>query len=199
MECWIYTFYMTRVCRWIKIITTDGWGCSVWNWDVVCNNISILSKDLVALKRAVMIRTVANKLGTFTPDSSGELDILGHDSNSFGVDGAQVGILEKTNEVCFASLLQSHDSWALESQIGLEILGDLTNKSLEWKFPDQKFSALLVTTDFSQGDGSGPVSVWFLHTSCGWGTFTCGLGSQLLSWGFATGGLTSGLLCTSHI
>ena len=70
-------------------------------------------------------------LSTFTTDAAGELDILGHDGDTLGVDGAQVGVLEQSNQVSLASLLQGHDGRALESEIGLEVLGDFTYKTLE--------------------------------------------------------------------
>ena len=44
-------------------------------------------------------------LGTFTTDTSGQLDILGHDGDTLGMDGAQVGIFKldviKVTENCF--------------------------------------------------------------------------------------------------
>jgi len=43
-------------------------------------------------------------------DTSGQLDILRHDGDTLGMDGAQVGVLKQTDEVSLASLLQSHDS-----------------------------------------------------------------------------------------
>ena len=49
-------------------------------------------------------------LSTFSTDSASELDVLGHDGDSLGVDGAQVGVFKQTNQVGFAGLLESHDS-----------------------------------------------------------------------------------------
>ena len=43
------------------------------------------------------------------------------------MDGAQVGVLEERDEVGLNGLLQSADGGRLESQVGLEVLGDLTN------------------------------------------------------------------------
>lgn len=50
----------------------------------------------------------------------------------------------------------------LEAEIGLEVLGDLTNQALERKLADEKLGRLLVATDFTESDGSGPVTVGFL-------------------------------------
>ena len=128
-----------------------------------------------------------NFLGTFTSDSAGELDVLWHNGDTLGVDCAQVGVLEKTDQVSLACLLKSQHGGALETQISLEVLGDFTYKTLERQFPDEELGALLVPSDFTEGDGSGPVSVWLLNTTSGWCTLTCGLCCQLFSWGLATG------------
>ena len=40
-----------------------------------------------------------NFLGTLATDTAGKLDVLGHDGDTLGVDGAQVGILEETDQV----------------------------------------------------------------------------------------------------
>ena len=37
-------------------------------------------------------------LGTFTTDTSGQLDILGHDGDTLGMDSAKVGVFEETDE-----------------------------------------------------------------------------------------------------
>jgi hypothetical protein len=38
-------------------------------------------------------------LSPLSADPPRELDILGHDGDPLGVDGAQVGVLEETNQV----------------------------------------------------------------------------------------------------
>ena len=43
-------------------------------------------------------------------DSSGELEILWHDSNSLGVDGSEVGVFEETDEVGLGGFLEGEDS-----------------------------------------------------------------------------------------
>ena len=163
-------------------------------------NSTILSGFFCGPKKGrYIVKARASNLSTFTTDSAGKLDVLWHDGDTLGVNGTQVGIFEKTNQVSLASLLESHNSRALESKISLEVLGNFTNQTLEGQFSDQQFSALLVTTDLSQCYGSWPVSVWLLHASCCWGTLTSSLGSKLLSWSLSSSGFTSGLLCTSHV
>ena len=72
-------------------------------------------------------RATDTDLGAFATDSSGQLDVFRHDGHSLGMDSAQVGVFEKTDQVSLASLLQRHDGGALETQIGLEVLRDFTH------------------------------------------------------------------------
>ena len=86
---------------------------------------------------AVCFESDASKhLRSFSADSAGQLNILWHDSDALGVNGAQVGIFKQTNKVGFACFLKSHDSRALETQVGLEILSDFTHKPLEGQLAD---------------------------------------------------------------
>ena len=138
------------------------------------------------------------RLSAFATDAAGQLDVLGHDGNSLGVDGAQVGVLEESNQVGLASFLKGHDSRALETQVSLEILSDLTDESLEGKLADQKLSALLVTPDLTQSHGTGPVTVGLLDSAgCGSALPGC-LGSELLPRSLASGRLTGSLLGSGH-
>lgn len=140
----------------------------------------------------------ASFLSSLSTDSPCQLNVLGHDGHSLGVDGAQVGVLKESDQVGLGSLLQGHDGRALEAQVGLEVLGDFTDQTLEGELADEQLSALLVTSDFSQSDGAGPVTMGLLDTSCGRGGLSCSLGGQLLTGGFASGGFSCGLLGTSH-
>ena len=114
------------------------------------------------------------------------------------MDRTQVGIFEKTNKVSLSSFLKSEDGRSLETKIGLEILSDLTDETLEGKLADEEVSGLLVTTDLTKGHGSGTVTVGLLDASGGGGGLTSGLGGELLAGGLASGGFTGGLLGTSH-
>jgi hypothetical protein len=137
-------------------------------------------------------------LGTLATDAPGQLDVLGHDGDTLGVDGAQVGVLEKTDEVSLAGLLESHDSRGLEPEVSLEVLGDLPDQTLEGELADEKLGGLLVPPDLSEGDCSGPVSVGLLDSAGSGGGFPGCLGGQLLPGGLASGGFTCGLLGTCH-
>ena len=115
------------------------------------------------------------------------------------MDGAQVGVLEEADQVSFAGLLQSHDGGRLEAQVGLEVLGDLTHQALEGQLADEELSALLVTADLAECDGTGPVPVWLLNAAGGRRALASGLGGELFAWGFAAGRFTCCLLCTGHV
>ena len=137
-------------------------------------------------------------LGSLSSDSARKLDVLGHDGDTLGVDGAQVGVLEKTDEVCLGCLLESENGGSLESQVRLEVLGDLSYESLEGKLSDEKVRGFLVSTDLTKSDGSGSVSVRLLHTSGGGGRFTRSLGGELFTGSFSSGGFSCGLFGTCH-
>ena len=128
----------------------------------------------------------------YTTDHSVQLDVLWHDGNPLGVDGAEVGVLEESHKVSLAGLLQSHHSRALEAQVSLEILGDLTNQPLEGQLADQQLSRLLVPgllvfdaiillpSDLPEGDCARPVTVGLLDSSSCRSRLAGSLGCQLL-------------------
>ena len=143
-------------------------------------------------------KKVLNFLSTLSTDTTGELDVLGHDGHTLSVDGTQVSVLEQTDEIGLASLLQSHDGRALEAEISLEVLGDLTDQTLEGELADEQLSGLLVSPDLTESHCARPVSVGLLHSASGWSGLASSLGGQLLSGGLASSGFTSSLLGTSH-
>ena len=115
------------------------------------------------------------------------------------MDGAKVGVLKETNEVSLRSLLKGHDGRALEAEVGLEVLGNLTDETLEGELADEKLGRLLVTPDLTESNCARPVTVGLLDTPGGWGRFAGSLGSKLLPWCLATSGFTGSLLGTSHL
>ena len=127
------------------------------------------------------------KLSTLSTDTAGKLDVLGHDSDTLGVDGTQVGVLEEANQVSLTGLLEGHDSRALEPQVSLEILGNLSDEMLEGELADEKLSGLLVSSDLTEGNCSRPVPVWLLDSAGGRGRLASSLGGQLLPGGLASG------------
>jgi hypothetical protein len=114
------------------------------------------------------------------------------------MDSSQVGILKETHKVSLRGFLKSTNGARLESEIRLEVLGNLTDETLEGEFADEELSGFLVATDFSEGDGSWAVSVGLLDSSGGGGRLAGSLGGKLLSGGFSSSGFTGSLLSTSH-
>ena len=143
-------------------------------------------------------RASAQRLRALAADAARELDVLGHDGDTLGVDGAQVGVFEEPDEVGLGGFLERRDGRRLESQVSLEVLGNLTDETLEWELSDEELGRLLVSTDLTESDGSRTVSVWLLDAAGGWGGLSGSLGGELLSWGLASGGFSCGLFGTSH-
>jgi hypothetical protein len=80
-----------------------------------------------------MIRPVYSQIDSLvalTTEAAGELDVLGLDGDTLGVDGAEVGILEEGDEVRLDGLLEGTDGGGLEAKIALEVLGNLTDLCL---------------------------------------------------------------------
>ncbi|GBP96946.1 hypothetical protein EVAR_77059_1 [Eumeta japonica] len=107
------------------------------------------------------------RLGALATDATGELYVLRHDGDAFGVYRAQIRIFEETDQVRLASLLEGHHGGALEPQVGLEVLRYLANESLKWQLTNQQLRALLIATDLAKGDSSRPVAVRLLHAAGG--------------------------------
>ena len=99
------------------------------------------------------------------------------------MDGSQVGVLEEGDKVSLSGLLQSHDGRGLEAEVGLggmsdhgmgkdtkriahlEVLSNLTNKTLEGELPDEELRRLLVATNLTESDGTGPEAMRLLDTT----------------------------------
>lgn len=138
------------------------------------------------------------ELSPFSPDASCQLDVFRHDGDSFGVDGAQVGVFEETHQICLAGLLERHHRRTLEAQIGLEVLGDLPHQTLEWQLAYQQFGTLLIAANFTKSDCSGPIAMGFFHSSGGRCALPGSFGGELLSGSLSSCRFTSCLLGTSH-
>jgi len=148
----------------------------------------------------VNIEIHAENLRALATEAAGQSEILWLDGDTLGVDGSEIGVFEERHEVSLSSLLEGHDSRRLEAEIGLEVLSDLTNETLEGELADQELSGLLVATNLAQGDGTRAEAMGLLHTTSrgGLGGLASGLGGELLTRGLATSGLAGGLLGASH-
>ena len=83
-----------------------------------------------------------------------EAHVLGHDGGPVGVDGAEIGVLEESDEVCLGGFLEGEQGTCLEAVIS-EILSEFAYESLKGEFAYEQFSSLLVLADLAQGDGAG--------------------------------------------
>ena len=99
----------------------------------------------------------------------------------------------------FEIYLESTNGSGLEPQVSLEVLSDLPDEPLEGQLADEQLGGLLVTTDLTESNGTGPVTVGLLDTSGGRGRLASRFGRKLLPRGLASGGLTGGLLGTGHV
>ena len=138
------------------------------------------------------------RLGTFATDASGQLHVLGHDGHSLGVDGAEVGVLEEADKVSLSGLLESEDGAALESELSLEFLSDLADEALEGELADEELSALLVSADLTESDGSRAIAVGLLHATSVGGGLAGALVGDSLAGGLASVALAGGMLGTGH-
>ena len=167
----------------------------------------IFSRNVVSIKHqlglfcsyAPLLSCRSRHLRALTTDAAGEVDVTGHDGDTLGVDGAQVGVLEQTDDVGLSGLLKGEDGGGLEAEIALEVLGNLANEALEGKLPEEELSGLLELADLTKSHGAGAVAVGLLDTSGGGGALAGGLGGEGLAGGFATGRFAGSLLGTSHL
>ena len=86
----------------------------------------------------------------------------------------------------------------MESEVGLEVVGDFSDESLERKLSDEEFSGFLESSDFSECDSAWSESVCSLDSSGGWGLTLGLLVSDVLSWLLSSGVLSSGMLGSCH-
>ncbi len=96
-----------------------------------------------------------------------------------------IGVFKETDKVCLRSLLEGKKGSALHSQIRLEMLTNLADKTLEGCLPDQKFGALLVFTDLTKGNGPRAVTMGLLHATSESGCVMCSLCCKLMVWGLS--------------
>ena len=114
------------------------------------------------------------------------------------MDGAQVGVLKEPHQVSLAGLLQGHDGRALEAQVCLEVLSDLSHQALEGQFADQQLGGFLGAAELPQSHSTGSVAMRLLHSARGWSALPGSFGSQLFARSFPSGRFARSLLGPSH-
>ena len=156
----------------------------------------------MALKRALCWErgpwTNEESLGALATDTAGQLDVLGHDGHTLGVDGAQVGVLEETDHVSLSGLLEGEHGGALETEVVLELSGDLADEALEGKLADEELGALLEAADLAESDGAGSEAVGLLDATSVGGLLLGLLVGDVLAGSLASGVLAGGVLGTGH-
>ncbi len=137
--------------------------------------------------------------GAFTTNSAGELHILGHDGNSLGVDGAEVGVLEEADHVSFGGLLEGENGGGLETELVSVLRGDFTDESLEGELSNEELGGLLEASDFTEGDGAGSEAVGLLDAVGGLlGLLGSGLVGDVLAGVLGAGVFAGGLFSAGH-
>ena len=114
------------------------------------------------------------------------------------MDSTQIGIFKKANQIGLTCLLQSTNSCTLEAQICFEVLSNFSHQTLKGELADQKFSGLLIASDFTECHSTRPVTMRFLHPSSRGRTLASGFCSQLFPGCFTNRGFAGSLLCKSH-
>lgn len=87
---------------------------------------------------------------------------------------------EQGDEVGLDGLLESTDSRGLESEIGLEVLGNFPDEALERELADQELCGFLVTTDLTECDCTGAITMGLLDTS---GSDVSTVAAETSTWG----------------
>ena len=139
--------------------------------------------------KSIVVDQEGDRLRALATETAGQLDVLGLNGDTLGMDGAQVGVLEQGDEVGLDGLLQGTDGGGLEAEVGLEVLGDFTDQTLEGELADEEFRRLLVPTNLTESDSSRPETMRLLHTTC---RRCCCLASLRLGCELFTRGLACG-------
>ena len=145
-----------------------------------------------------MVTKIQYQSSPFASDSASKLNILWHNGDTLSVNGTEISVFKESNQISLSSFLQRRHGTALEPKIGLEILCDLTNKTLERKFSDQKLRTLLILSDLPQGHCTWPETMRLLHTTGCRSRLPGSFCGQLLSRSLTSGGFASCLFGSCH-
>mmetsp|Transcript_47384 Transcript_47384/g.135594 ORF Transcript_47384/g.135594 Transcript_47384/m.135594 type:complete len:232 (-) Transcript_47384:58-753(-) len=132
------------------------------------------------------------------PQAARKLQVLWHDGDALGVDGAEVGVLEQADQVRLCRLLQGQHGLRLKLEVRLEVLRNLADEALEGQLADQQLRALLVFADLAERHGSWPVPKRLLDAALHGRLLARLLCSQRLAGRLAADGLAGGLLGAGH-
>ena len=108
-------------------------------------------EELIALLRlgvAVVEVTVAS-------DPPCQVHVFLLDGDALGMDGAEVGVLEDTDDVGLGGFLEGLDGLRLEPQLVVHVSGDALDEALERGTREKHVDGLLVPLHLAEGDGTG--------------------------------------------
>ena len=114
------------------------------------------------------------------------------------MDGAEVGVLEKSNHVGLGCLLEGENGAGLETEFASVLRCNFSDESLEGELSDEELGALLESSDLTESNGTGSESVGFFDTTGGGGLLGSSLVCDVLSWVLGAGVLAGGLFGAGH-
>ena len=98
----------------------------IYKWDPVKNHEKLWKQENLTqfINKQLLVKSVfkikliiVSVSGAFTANSPRQLNILGHDGNPLGMNGAQIRVFEEANHVSLARLLNRENRLRLEPQI----------------------------------------------------------------------------------
>ena len=114
---------------------------------------SILGSHASPDGRATVVPSVG--LGIlFSPQLPSNNHVLCCYGDSVGVNRTKVGVLVHPDKVHLRCFLEGQDRHRVKPDVGLDLLGNLPNKSLEGSFRDFALGALLELANFSEGNNA---------------------------------------------
>lgn len=162
-----------------------GWGRSIHGFNLLSKHVhgfAVAAVDVgeheenLITSLRLEIAEVGHAIAT---DASGEIHVFLHDGHSLGVDGAKVGVFEKTNDVGLGCLLESLEGLGLEAKGVVHVLGDGSDETLERSAGKHHVDGLLIAFNLSKSDRTRLATVLslLLHTTFSGGGLLDGLGS----------------------
>ena len=130
---------------------------------------------------------------------------FGVDGAASGMDRAKLRVFQNADEVGFSCLMKGYKSLSLEAKVVLVILSDFLDHAMEGRGSNQQVSALLITSNLTQGNSSRTEAMGLLNSQrresfrldC-WAGYHRSLASQHHSRHLSSSGFARCLLRASH-
>lgn len=104
----------------------------------------------------------------FFADAKSQPDVLIHDSDAVGVDGAEIGVLEEAHQVGLGGFLEGLNRTGLKADVRLEVLDNPLDQAEEGFLVDEQVRILLVGADVHESLG-----VWTEPVRLAYGLLGC--------------------------